>query len=98
MDEAPAGSDAPAPVLSGVVVDTETAVKGPAGAEQPAVAPEQTATELQEPTVAVAHEPVVTEAQEPAVTEPVGGAQEPVMTEAGEPAITGSRDEHRSPS
>lgn len=83
MDEAPAGSDAPAPVLSGVVVDTETAVKAPPGAEQPVVAPESAATELEEPTVAVAHEPVVTEAQEP-----VGEAQEPVMTEAEEPALT----------
>jgi len=82
MDGAPAGTDAP--VLTGVVVDEETAVKDPA----PAVAPEPATTEVQEPTVAVAREPVMTEAQEPAVTEP----RDEAVTEAQEPAMTGPRD------
>jgi len=80
----PAGTDAPVPVLTGVVVDEETAVKDPA----PAVAPEPATTEVQEPTVAVAREPVMTEAQEPAVTEP----RDEAVTEAQEPAMTGPRD------
>jgi len=80
----PAGTDAPVPVLTGVVVDEETAVKDPA----PAVAPEPATTEVQAPTVAVAREPVMTEAQEPAVTEP----RDEAVTEAQEPAMTGPRD------
>jgi hypothetical protein len=58
----PAGTDAPVPVLTGVVVDEETGVTDPATAE----AAEPATTEVQEPTVAVAREPVVTEAQESA--------------------------------
>jgi hypothetical protein len=95
VNEAQAGTDAPVPVLTGVVIDGEIAVKNPASAgAQPrtvnedqagthdaeAVGPE--ATEIQEPTVAVAREPVVNEAQEPAVTEPRGEAQEPAVTES----------------
>jgi len=83
MDGAPAGTDAP--VLTGVVVDEETAVKDPA----PAVAPEPATTEVQEPTVAVAREPVMTEAQEPAMTEP----RDEAVTEAQEPAAAEPRGE-----
>lgn len=87
MNEAPAGTDAPVPVLTGVVVDEEAAVKDPA----PAVAPESATTEVQEPAVAVAREPVVTEAQEPAVTEPQDEAEEAAVIEAQEPVAAEPR-------
>jgi len=95
--DAPAPAMGEAPVLTGVVVDTETAVKDPAGAEQPTVAPEPAATEVQEPTVAVAHEPVVTEVREPSVTEPRDEAEEPFVTEAQAPVVTEPRDEAEEP-
>jgi hypothetical protein len=95
--DAPAPAMGEAPVLTGVVIDTETAVKDPAGAEQPAVAPEPAATEVQEPTVAVAHEPVVTEVREPSVTEPRDEAEEPFMTEAQAPVVTEPRDVAEGP-
>jgi len=95
--DAPAPAMGEAPVLTGVVVDTETAVKDPAGAEQPTVAPEPAATEVQEPTVAVAHEPVVTEVREPSVTETRDEAEEPFMTEAQAPVVTEPRDEAEEP-
>ena len=95
--DAPAPAMGEAPVLTGVVVDTETAVKDPAGAEQPTVAPEPAATEVQEPTVAVAHEPVVTEVREPSVTETRDEAEEPFMTEAQAPVVTEPRDGAEEP-
>jgi len=95
--DAPAPAMGEAPVLTGVVVDTETAVKDPAGAEQPTVAPEPAATEVQEPTVAMAHEPVVTEVREPVVTEPRDEAEEPFVTEVREPVVTEPRDEAEEP-
>ncbi len=96
--EALAGAAAAAPVLTGVVLDDETAVKDSAqtrthGAE----AQEPAVTEVPEPTVAVAHEPVVdeareaaqSEAQQPVVTgdEQPAAAPEPVVAEAQEPAV-----------
>ena len=105
MNEAPAGTDAQVPVLTGVVIDAETEVKDPVSAGMPedqagihdpeAGGPE--ATEVQEPAVAVAREPVMTEAQEPVVTEPSGEAQEPAVTDAREPVVPASRDEAREP-
>jgi len=91
-------ADAPVPVLTGVVIDGETAAEdpAPAGSQQPSDSEDQAgtryaeaggpgATEIQEPTVAVAHDPVV--AQEPVVTEPRDEAGEPATTEAPEPAV-----------
>jgi len=89
------GTETPAPVLTGVVIDGETAVKDPAltgtagnqagthGTEaDPAV------TEVPEPTVAVAREPVVNEPPEQTATE----AGEPVMAQAQEPATAKAQE------
>jgi hypothetical protein len=87
--EATAGTDAPVPVLTGVVVDGEAAGRDPAS-----VAHEPAMTEAEAPVVAEpldeAQEPVVTEAEAPVVAEPLDEAQEPVVTEAQEPAGTGT--------
>jgi len=99
--ESPAGADAPVPVLAGVVIDGETAVKDPAltgidgdqaGSYDAGAGP--AITEVQEPTVAAAREPVVnaaqesppSETQEPTVTEVHG----PSVAEAQEPAVAGA--------
>jgi hypothetical protein len=85
----PAGAGAPAPVLTGVVIDGETAVKDPvltgtqsdqAGIGDAEAGP--AVTEAQEPTVAVAREPVVNEAQEPLP----GEAQKPAVAGGEQPA------------
>ena len=92
--EAPAGADAAAPVLTGVVLDDETAVKDPAqtmshGAE----AQEPAVTEVPEPTVAVAREPVVDEARESAPSE----AQQPVVTGDELPVVAGDEPSAAAP-
>jgi hypothetical protein len=112
MNEAPAGTDAQVPVLTGVVIDAETEVKDPVSAGMPEdqagihdpeagihdpEAGGPEATEVQEPAVAVAREPVMTEAQEPVVTEPSGAAQEPSVTEAQEPVVTEPSGEAKEP-
>jgi hypothetical protein len=92
----PAGAGAPAPVLTGVVIDGETAVKDPAftgtQADQAGTGDAEAGTgdaeagpavtEVQEPTVAVAREPVVDEAQEPLP----GEAQKPAVAGGEQPA------------
>lgn len=90
--EDPAGADAPVPVLTGVAIDGENAIRDPGlaetSADQAGAHDAETggpaATQIPEPTVAAAHEPGVTEAR--ASAEPRDGAQEPAMTGAAEQA------------